>query len=102
MLVMLVEDDEDYAEMVSEVLRRESFDVVSAGTAQAALHFVETRRPDLAVLDVMLINQSGIDVCKHLRGLMPDLPIIFLSSLNRSSDILAGLGAGGDDYITKP
>lgn len=104
MLIMVVEDDEDYAEMVSEVLRRESHEVVCAGTARAALHFAERKRPDLAMLDVMLADGTGtgIDVCRELRMAQPDVPIIFLSCLNRTSDVLAGLAIGADDYISKP
>ncbi|MGE5595170.1 MAG: response regulator transcription factor [Hyphomicrobiales bacterium] len=102
MLVLVVEDDEDYAEIISQTLRRESHDVVVAGSANAALRFSSTKQPNLAVLDVSLPDGSGLDVCKRLREDQPSLPVIFLSSLDRSADIVAGLNAGGDDYVTKP
>ena len=102
MLVLLTEDDEDYAEIIAETLRRESHDVVIAGTVNGALRFTRQGFPDLAVLDVMLPDGSGIDVSRALREARPDLPIVFLSSLDRAGDVVAALDAGGDDYITKP
>jgi DNA-binding response OmpR family regulator len=102
MLILVVEDDEDYAEIVAHSLRREGFDViVTGGQAEAARVFTR-RPPDMAILDVMLADGSGLDVCRQLRVNIPGLPILFLSSLNRSGDIVAGLDAGADDYVTKP
>lgn len=102
MLVMIVEDDEDYAELIAEVFRRESFEVVTASTVRAALHFAEKRQPEITVLDVMLTEDSGLELCRQLREAQNDAPIVFLSSLNRTEDVVAGLAAGGDDYLTKP
>lgn len=102
MLVLVVEDDEDYAEIISQTLRRESHEVVVMGTAQAALKFVERKPPALAVLDVVLPDGSGLELCRRLRERQPALPVVFLSSLDRSSDKIAGLESGGDDYVTKP
>ncbi|MCC7362951.1 MAG: response regulator transcription factor [Dehalococcoidia bacterium] len=102
MLVLVVEDDEDYAEIISQTLKRESHDVVVAGTASAALRFTSNKQPALAVLDVALPDGNGLEVCRRLREHQPELPVIFLSSLDRSTDVVAGLNAGGDDYVTKP
>lgn len=102
MLVLVVEDDEDYAEIISQTLKRESYDVVVAGSANAAIRFSANKQPNLAVLDVSLPDGTGLDVCRRLREDQPALPVIFLSSLDRSADIVAGLNAGGDDYVTKP
>lgn len=102
MLVLVVEDDEDYAEIISQTLKRESHDVVVAGSASAAIRFSANKQPNLAVLDVSLPDGTGLDVCRRLREDQPTLPVIFLSSLDRSADIVAGLNAGGDDYVTKP
>jgi DNA-binding response OmpR family regulator len=102
MLVLVTEDDEDYAEIIAETLRRDAHDVVIAGTVNGALRFSQQGFPDLAVLDVVLPDGSGIDVSRALREARPELPIIFLSSLDRAGDVVAALDAGGDDYVTKP
>jgi two-component system OmpR family response regulator len=102
MLVLLAEDDEDYAEIIAETLRRDSHEVVVAGSVDGAVRFARQGRPDLAVLDVMLPDGSGLDVGRSLRADRPEVPIIFLSSLDRTSDIVAGFDAGADDYVTKP
>ena len=102
MLILVVDDDEDYAEIISQALRRDSHDVVAVTDEHAALRFVDRKPPDLAVLDVMLGASSGLNLVKRLRGHVPDLPIIFLSSLDRTADVVAGLESGGDDYMTKP
>ncbi len=102
MLVLVTEDDEEYAEIVAEILRRESHEVVIAGSVNGALRFVEQKLPDLAVLDVMLPDGSGHDVARELRKRSPELPILFLSSLDRVTDRIAGFDAGADDYVGKP
>jgi len=102
MLILVVEDDEDYAEVAAELLRRDSHEAVIAGTVKSALRFAERRIPDMAVVDVLLPDGSGLDVCRQLRELQASLPILFLSSLDRASDVVAGFSSGGDDYVTKP
>jgi two-component system OmpR family response regulator len=102
MLVLLTEDDEDYAEIIAQTVRRDSHDVAITGSVSAALRFANQRKPSMAILDVSLPDGSGLDLCKRLRDQFPGLPVVFLSSLDRSTDIVAGLEAGGDDYVTKP
>jgi DNA-binding response OmpR family regulator len=102
MLVLLAEDDEDYAEIIAQTVRRDSHDVAITGSISAAVRFASQRAPNLAILDVSLPDGSGLDLCKRLREGNPGLPVVFLSSLDRSADIVAGLEAGGDDYVTKP
>lgn len=102
MLALVVEDDQDYAEIIAHTLRRESHEVVVAGTTHSAAHFAERKAPGLAVLDVALPDGSGLDLCKQLRKTNRDLRVLFLSSLDRTSDVIAGLNSGGDDYLTKP
>ena len=102
MLVLVVEDDEDYAEIISQTLRRDSHDVVITGSASGAVRFATQKPPAMAVLDVVLPDGSGLDLCRRLRESQPGLPVIFLSSLDRASDVVAGLNSGGDDYMTKP
>jgi two-component system OmpR family response regulator len=91
MLVLLTEDDEDYAEIIAQTVRRDSHDVAITGSAAAALRFASQRQPSLAILDVSLPDGSGIDLCKRLRETIPGLPVVFLSSLDRSADVVAGL-----------
>lgn len=102
MLILVVEDDEDYADIVAQTLKRDGHEVVVAHGAAAAQRYAALKQPDLAVLDVLLPDGSGIDLCGELRKSCASLPVIFLSSLDRAADIVAGLNAGGDDYMTKP
>ena len=102
MLILVLEDDAEYAEIVAESLRRASHEVVIAATVHGALRFAEHGNPEMAVLDVVLPDGSGLDVARQLRERDEQLPIIFLSSLDRVSDVAAGFEAGADDYITKP
>lgn len=102
MRVLVVDDDQDYAEIISRSLELASHETIIASSANAALNYVAKNRPDIAVLDVMLPDSSGLALCKELRERVPDLPVLFLSSLDRSGDIVAGFTHGGDDYVTKP
>ena len=102
MLVLVVEDDEDYAEIIAQTLKRGCYEVVVTGTASSAVRFASQKKPGLAVLDVCLPDSSGLDLLQRLRESLPLLPIIFLSSVDRAADVVAGLNAGGDDYMTKP
>lgn len=102
MLILVVEDDEDYADIIAQTLKRDSHEVAVSGSCAAATRFVAQKRPDMAVLDVVLPDGSGIDLCRRLREAKGPLPVIFLSSLDRAGDVVAGLNGGGDDYMTKP
>lgn len=102
MLVLLVEDDEDYAEIIAQTVRRDGHDVVIAPSTSSAQRFASQREPGMAILDVVLPDGTGMDVCRDLRTRWPGLPVLFLSSLDRSADVVAGLESGGDDYVTKP
>ncbi len=102
MLMLVVEDDEDYADIIGHTLGRDGHEVVTVGTIRACAQFVQRKRPDLVVLDVILPDGSGIDACTQIREATGAAPILFLSSLDRTSDVVAGLNAGADDYLTKP
>lgn len=102
MLVLLMEDDPDYADIVAHTIKRDQHDVVVVDSVAGAARFAERKPPGMAILDVVVPDGSGFDACRALRERQPQLPVIFLSSLNRSADIVAGLEAGGDDYLTKP
>jgi DNA-binding response OmpR family regulator len=102
MLALLVEDDQDYASIIEYTLKRGGHDVVVALSAGAALNFCRRKRPELALLDVRLPDGSGYELCKTLRQGNPDLPVLFLSSLDSPAAVVEGLQQGGDDYVTKP
>ncbi|OAI39425.1 hypothetical protein AYO38_07650 [bacterium SCGC AG-212-C10] len=102
MLVLVVEDDQDYAEIIAHTLRRDSHDVVLVNSCSAAWRFIQQKPPALAVLDIVLPDGSGLDMAQTLRHSLPTLPIMFLSSLDRPADVTAGFNSGGDDYIVKP
>ncbi len=101
-LILLLEDDEDYADIIAHTLQRDGHEVVPVGTVSAAVQFAKRKAPTAAVLDVALPDGSGLDACRALREVYPSLPVIFLSSLDRATDILEGFNSGADDYVTKP
>lgn len=99
--ILVVDDDPRLREVVRYALSRAGFDVVEAGDGRAALQAVAARAPDLVVLDVLMPELDGLDVCRELRR-HGNLPIVFLSSRGEEMDRVLGLELGGDDYLTKP
>ena len=100
--VLVVDDEPNLAEVVTMALRMEKWDVRSAGDGMSAVRVARQFRPDVVVLDVMLPDMSGLDVLRKLRQYTPDLPVLFLTAKDSVEDRIAGLTAGGDDYVTKP
>jgi len=100
--VLIVDDEENIAFVVATAFRLASFEVASAANGTDALRDVHRSRPDLLVLDVMLPDMEGFDVCRRLRAEGIDTPIIFLTARDTTDDRLRGLTIGGDDYLTKP
>jgi two-component system, OmpR family, response regulator len=100
--VLVVDDEAVLAEMVSMALRYEGWNIATAGDGSAALDAARTQRPDVVVLDVMLPDMSGLDVLRKLREENPQLPVLLLTAKDAVEDRIAGLTAGGDDYVTKP
>ncbi len=103
--VLVVDDEPHIAELVGVGLRYSGFEVATAGTGRDALTEVRRTRPDLVVLDVMLPDLDGFEVAKRIRevdGGAGRLPVIFLTARDTTADKVAGLGLGGDDYVTKP
>ncbi len=100
--VLVVDDEVTLAELVTMALRYEGWDVRSAGTGLAAVRTARDFRPDVVVLDVLLPDLSGLDVLRRLREHEPNLPVLFLTAKDAVEDRIAGLTAGGDDYVTKP
>jgi len=100
--VLVVDDEAVLAEMVSMALRYEGWDISTAGDGASAIASARTHRPDVVVLDVMLPDMSGLDVLRRLREQNPKLPVLLLTAKDAVEDRIAGLTAGGDDYVTKP
>ena len=102
--ILLVDDEEDFLEATSKRLRRRGFEVKTATRCEEALVEVTAGWPDLVVLDLMLPEIDGLEVCKRLRS-APEtamLPIIMLTAKAEESDTIVGLELGADDYVTKP
>lgn len=100
--VLVVDDEAVLAEMVSMALRYEGWTIDTAGDGASALAAARARQPDVVVLDVMLPDMSGLDVLRKLREHNPQLPVLMLTAKDAVEDRIAGLTAGGDDYVTKP
>jgi two-component system, OmpR family, response regulator RegX3 len=99
--ILMVEDEESITVPLSEALAREGFDTEVAGTAAEALELAGRVAPDLVLLDVMLPDGSGYDVCRELRR-DSKVPIIMLTARGEETDRIVGLELGADDYIVKP
>ncbi len=100
--VLVVDDESVLAEMVSMALRYEGWNISTAGDGNSAIVAARAQRPDVVVLDVMLPDMSGLDVLHKLREENPQLPVLLLTAKDAVEDRIAGLTAGGDDYVTKP
>ena len=99
--ILVVDDDPHIREVVAYALERAGFSVRSVRDGRAALAEVDRRAPDLVVLDVMMPELDGLEVCRRIRS-KGRLPIVFLSSRDEELDRVLGLEMGGDDYLTKP
>ncbi|WP_261993826.1 response regulator transcription factor [Streptomyces sp. t39] len=100
--VLVVDDEAPIGELLSMALRYEGWDVRSAPDGAGALRAAREFRPDAVVLDVMLPDMDGLAVLGRLRRDLPDVPVLFLTARDAIEDRIAGLTAGGDDYVTKP
>jgi two-component system, OmpR family, response regulator len=100
--VLAVDDEHSICELLSMALRYEGWDVRTAGNGADAVRVAREFRPDAVVLDVMLPDMDGLEVLRRLRAESPLLPVIFLTARDGVNDRIAGLTAGGDDYVTKP
>lgn len=102
--ILVVEDERAIREMVAFHLQRASFSVVEAANCQEAMIIISDEQPDLAIIDWMLPDMSGLELTRNLRRNKDneDLAIIMLTAKNEERDMIAGLHGGADDYITKP
>ncbi|OEU88660.1 XRE family transcriptional regulator [Streptomyces abyssalis] len=101
-LVLVVEDEPAIAELVRTYLVREGFTVMTESSGEAALAAARRHRPVAVVLDIMLPDMEGTEVCRRLRSEEDWTPVLFLTARDEEVDRLLGLELGADDYITKP
>ena len=101
-LILLVDDEPNIIELAQLYLEREGFQVISAVDGKEALDAVERHRPALMVLDLMLPEIDGLEVCRILRGKKDPVAILMLTARDEDLDKILGLELGADDYLTKP
>jgi len=101
--ILFVDNEELNRELLAEILS-ETYEIILVSSAQECLDTIETNRPDLIILDVMMPKMSGIECCERIKSNRDthDIPVIFLSALNDIEDRLKGYFAGAEDYIAKP
>jgi two-component system alkaline phosphatase synthesis response regulator PhoP len=102
--ILVVDDEPDIRQIVSYNLEKEGYQVLQASDGASAIEIAKTEKPDLMVLDVMMPNMDGIEVCQEIKSI-PELQhiiICFLTARSEDYSQIAGLESGGDDYISKP
>ena len=102
MRVLVVDDEQMLADLLASALRYEGWEVTTAGTGVAAVRAAREIEPDVIVLDIMLPDFDGLEVMRRIHGRQANVPILFLTAKDAVEDRVAGLTAGGDDYVTKP
>ncbi len=100
--VLVVDDEHNLTELLSMALRYEGWEVKAAGTGMAAVRAAREFEPDAVALDMMLPDMDGLEVLRRMREHNDRLPVLFLTARDAVEDRIAGLTAGGDDYVTKP
>ncbi len=100
--VLVVDDESNLAELLSMALRYEGWEVRAAGTGLKAVKAAREFQPDAVVLDMMLPDFDGLEVLRRMRADDDAVPVLFLTAKDAVEDRVAGLTAGGDDYVTKP
>jgi DNA-binding response OmpR family regulator len=101
-LVLIVEDDSSILRGLTDNLRMQRYDVVSATDGETGYRLAIEKKPDLVILDLMLPIMNGLEICKKLRGEKFSGPILMLTARGEESDRVLGLDLGADDYVTKP
>ncbi|MFZ4814968.1 MAG: response regulator transcription factor [Phototrophicaceae bacterium] len=99
--ILVIDDEETTVQLLAILLERRTYQVVKAYSAEEGLRLAYRHQPDLVLLDIMMPDMDGWEVCRRLRE-MSDMPIIFLTARDETGDIVRGLEMGADDYIAKP
>jgi len=100
--VLAVDDEPSLTELLAIALRYEGWAVTTAATGAQAVRAASQTQPDAIILDIMLPDFDGLEVMRRIRTTQPNVPVIFLTARDALADRIAGLTAGGDDYVTKP
>ena len=100
--ILIVDDEKNIVDILRFNMRKEGYDTLEAYDGKSALRLVESENPDLVLLDVMLPEMDGFEVCRHIRRHNLTIPIIMLTAREEETDKVLGLELGADDYITKP
>src|SRR5881392_3860914 len=100
--VLVVDDEPSLAELLASVLRYEGWEIQTAGDGASAVRTAREFRPDAVVLDIMLPDFGGMEVLRRVRAELPHVCVLFLTARDAVEDRIAGITAGGDDYVTKP
>jgi len=103
-LILIVDDNPTNLDILQARLRANNYEVITAADGEAGLAMAREKQPDLMLLDIMMPKMDGIEVCRRIKGdpSLPFLPIIMVTAKADSKDVVAGLEAGGDEYLTKP
>ncbi len=103
-LILIVDDNPTNLDILQARLRANNYQVITAADGEAGLAMAREKQPDLMLLDIMMPKMDGIEVCRRIKGdpSLPFLPIIMVTAKADSKDVVAGLEAGGDEYLTKP
>ena len=102
--ILIVDDEPDLLRLIAYALQIEGYQIVTASTGMEGLRKVQSENPDLAILDLMLPDINGVEICKQLRSQpeTADLPIMVLSARVQVADKVRALQAGADEYVSKP
>jgi DNA-binding response OmpR family regulator len=100
--IIIADDDANIRELVRVLLRNNGFDVCEAADGRDALSKMTTENPDLAIVDVMMPNMDGFELCRKLRRYYENLPVLMLTAKAELDSKVKGFGSGADEYLTKP
>jgi DNA-binding response OmpR family regulator len=99
--ILIIEDEHDISRILRDYLTKNQYEAAVAGNGQDGLQMMDILQPDYIILDIMLPDMDGIDVCREIRR-RNNIPILILSARGSDTDKVLGLGFGADDYMTKP
>lgn len=100
--ILIIEDDKTILEGITDTLQFHGYDALTAENGQQGLHLFNSQNPDLIILDIMLPDHDGFEICKRIRNENRRIPIVMLTARCQESDKLLGFELGVDDYVTKP
>jgi len=102
--IVVIEDEEDILEVIAYNLKREGYDVTTSTSGEDGLTKIERFAPNLVILDLMLPEIDGLDLCRKLKSdpVTQSIPVIMVTAKGEESDVVLGLGMGADDYVVKP